>query len=348
MARIAAAAVKKKPNSVKAALNIKRSATIYKAAVPKLTKRFMGKELAQLELRMGVYEKAIVKAAKLGTLADVNAWLAVVSDDAKIGKMQRAVRKLVKESEAFMRQWTKTNMPKAYNSGVVLSKKMLKQSGLKLGKIARTNLHGSATNFAIEQMVGDMATGVGSISQKLNGAYRKTHVVNVARQTIENVANEAVANRFVKGTSSRDVEKRMFNNLRKSFTNSKGELKLVRVIGPSGKPRNYTLKNYTRMVARTRTREAQVQGTKNAMIELGQDFVQISDHATESEICKPYEGMIYSISGSGELNNPLFDGALDGETEPPYHPNCLHNIGPYIPEDDEVIVDPTGTYGGES
>ena len=315
---------------------------VARLATQTLGKRYMGKEVARLELRMAAYEKAIVKAAKLATMADVGAWLAVVSDGDKMRKMQREVRKLVRQSEEYVRQWTKINMPKAYKGGTVLTKETLKRSGLKLGKTKRTMLHGSAANFAIEQMIDDMSVAIGSISQKLNTAYRKTHVVNLARKKVEQIASEAVANRFIKGTSSRDVEARMFNNLRKSFTNAKGKLKLVRVVGPSGRPRNYTLKDYSRMVARTRTREAATEGTKNAMLEAGLDFVQISNHATDSAICKPYEGMIYSISGSGELSNPLFDGALDGESTPPYHPNCLHTIGPYVPDDSEIIRDPLG------
>jgi len=319
---------------------------VARLATPTLGKGHLGRNLAKFEQRMATYEQRIVKAAKLSTMADVDAWLAVVSDSGKIRKMQREVRKLVKQSEAYIRVWTKANMGRAYKDGTTLTKEALKKSGLKLGKTPRTKLDGSAVTFAIEQMVDDMSIAVGSISQKLNTAFRKTHVVNIERKRVELATNEAVANRFIQGTSSRDVETRMFNNLRKSFTNAKGELKLVRVVGPSGKPRNYTLKNYSRMVARTRTREAATAGTKNTLIEAGLDFVEISDHATESEICKPYEGMIYSISGSGELNNPLFDGALDGESTPPYHPNCLHTIGPYIPDDSEVVNDPTGNSGG--
>ena len=37
---------------------------------------------------------------------------------------------------------------------------------------------------------------------------------------------------------------------------------------------------------------------KNMAEEYGNDLIEISDHGTESEICKPFEGNTYSISGN--------------------------------------------------
>lgn len=81
--------------------------------------------------------------------------------------------------------------------------------------------------------------------------------------------------------------------------------------------RRWQLDVYTRMVARTTTREAMTAGTRNRMGEVGQDLVTISDHGTQCDICGPYEGETYSAAGA----TPGYE-VLD--EWPPFHPNCEH------------------------
>jgi hypothetical protein len=81
------------------------------------------------------------------------------------------------------------------------------------------------------------------------------------------------------------------------------------------------LDTYSEMATRTTTREAMSAGTRNRMLETGQDLVTISSHGTTTEICIPYEGETFSISGKTEGYDVL-------DTWPPFHPNCLHVATP--------------------
>jgi hypothetical protein len=83
----------------------------------------------------------------------------------------------------------------------------------------------------------------------------------------------------------------------------------------------WQLDTYTEMVARTTTREAMSAGTQNRMAELGEDLVTISSHAGACEICLPFDGNTYSISG----RTPGYDVLPEW---PPFHPNCLHVATP--------------------
>ena len=85
--------------------------------------------------------------------------------------------------------------------------------------------------------------------------------------------------------------------------------------------RNYNLKKYSKMVARTRLRKVQSEAVIRMSEEFGTDLVQVSDHGTTTEICLPFEGNVYSISGKSK-NHPVLT------ERPPYHPNCQHNISP--------------------
>jgi len=87
----------------------------------------------------------------------------------------------------------------------------------------------------------------------------------------------------------------------------------------SGGERHYDVKYYANMVMRTAIREIQTQATLKAANEVGSDLVQYSIHNTDCKVCIPFEGKIYSVSGSNQMFPPL-------ETTPPVHPNCLHSL----------------------
>lgn len=87
--------------------------------------------------------------------------------------------------------------------------------------------------------------------------------------------------------------------------------------------RNYNLKAYAELVARTRMREAQTEATKELCKEFDNDLVQFSKHDSPCEVCAPLEGQVFSISG----DDPKYPALTDEET-PPIHPCCGHNINP--------------------
>lgn len=84
---------------------------------------------------------------------------------------------------------------------------------------------------------------------------------------------------------------------------------------------------YTKMYARTRTREIQVEGIRTRMHENGLRLVQISEHIDVDgmDICNEYESNIYCTEGT----HPKYPQIPE---YPPYHPNCAHVITPYVEE----------------
>jgi hypothetical protein len=81
------------------------------------------------------------------------------------------------------------------------------------------------------------------------------------------------------------------------------------------------LEPYAKMAIRTTTREAVSYGTANRMAEAGLDLVTISQHEDSDEVCDEYAGNTYSLSGASD-EYPLL------EEFPPFHPNCVHVMGP--------------------
>ena len=102
--------------------------------------------------------------------------------------------------------------------------------------------------------------------------------------------------------------------------------------------RRWSLHTYGSMVLRTTSRQAEVLAvlTKDP----AQDLYKISSHNTSCKLCAPYEGRVYSVSGT----DPDFPALSDafGKIDPTgpdslanswlnIHPNCLHSLVPWTP-----------------
>ena len=102
--------------------------------------------------------------------------------------------------------------------------------------------------------------------------------------------------------------------------------------------RNWSLHTYCSMVSRTTSRQAEVLAVLTADPE--QDLYRISSHGTTCAICAPFEGRVYSKSGTNPDYPPL--SAAFGKQDPNgpdtlantwlnIHPSCLHSILPWTP-----------------
>ena len=100
--------------------------------------------------------------------------------------------------------------------------------------------------------------------------------------------------------------------------------------------RRWSLHTYCSMVSRTTSRQAEVLSVLTADPE--QDLYRISVNGTTCGICAPYEGRVYSKSGTNPDYPPL--AAAFGKQDPAgpdilantwlnMHPGCLHSILPY-------------------
>ena len=102
--------------------------------------------------------------------------------------------------------------------------------------------------------------------------------------------------------------------------------------------RRWSLHTYCSMVSRTTSRQAEVLSVLTADPE--QDLYRISVNGTTCGICAPYEGRVYSKSGTNPDYPPL--AAAFGKQDPDgpdtlantwlnLHPQCQHSIAPWSP-----------------
>ena len=102
--------------------------------------------------------------------------------------------------------------------------------------------------------------------------------------------------------------------------------------------RTMKLDTYSEMVARTQTGNAARQASVNRLQEYGIDLVQISTHAPCSNLCQPWQGRVYSISGTSDKYLSLGEAISGGL----YHVNCKHTQSGYIEGVSQVSRSPVG------
>ena len=99
--------------------------------------------------------------------------------------------------------------------------------------------------------------------------------------------------------------------------------------------RRVQLDSYSEMVARTQTQQAFNQANWNRLQERGQDLVVISVHYPCSDLCEPFQGEIFSISG----NHPTYPSLQVPINELVFRPNCGHHTSGWTEGDGKPDTD---------
>ena len=183
--------------------------------------------------------------------------------------------------------------------------KTLKAAGLKT----------QAADNRAAQLLADQAQQ--KIADASLAAGRKTE------EGLRRIALNEISGASSQGDSVKQSADRVLKELADRGMISKGEngTKLVEILGKDGKTRNYQAEKYAKMVVRTTAREAHTAAVKQQMLQAGLDLVEVSSHDSSCDICGPYDGNVYSISG----NTAGYDVLNE---EPPFHPNCSHVLTP--------------------
>lgn len=211
------------------------------------------------------------------------------------------VQAITKGLEAASREWAETHVPNLYLHN-------LKIVDMAAGRTdaALTAVHQEAITQLARTVVEDLDHVTGGVGRAVRDAYREATLRGVTSGETEGLTRREVSKRIVGDLKERGVT---------GFTDKSG--------------REWAMGDYAEMAARTTTREASWQGTANRMLEVGLDLVEISEHAESCELCAPWQGQVVSMTGETEGYPTLAEAEAEGFG----HPNCVHDILPYLPEE---------------
>ena len=235
------------------------------------------------------------------------------------GKTQTLIqiRAVIASSELAVKDWLVTAVAGSYIDGANSMYADIRKLKVKVpdGRVVQQNftkdlikqvdlltVHKDAINALVSDAYLDFANGMNGLvrgaEHQLNDALKKQiRAINISKQ--------------ITGTSIKTIAKEV-----EEVIGKQGFSVLVDRGG-----RQWSLKRYSNMLVRTHTIKAANEGAINRAVEFGIDIVEISTHPGACEICRPYEGKKYSISGRSEDFPAL-------TVQIPIHPNCRHSILP--------------------
>ena len=99
---------------------------------------------------------------------------------------------------------------------------------------------------------------------------------------------------------------------------------------------NVPISTYSELVARNAGQNAALQASANRLTERNYDLVRVNQYAGASNLCFPWQGGVYSLSGRSDQYPSMSEATFDGSTGL-WHPNCGHSYSAYIPGTSEDL-----------
>jgi len=245
------------------------------------------------------------------------------------------VRAILDALTGTAEEWCRFHVPTLYKAGLAVVESHLQPGGLSHfahpGEITpmdlgMTRLDHEAVAMLVENAslrLGEANSYCGQwIESMIARAKRTAQLYGSAakamavQQAIRDATLKTMIEAFAKGATRQEASKAFLAALRKRGVTC--------FIDRSG--RQWPMRQYAEMVARTVAQEAQRHGIQNRMMQSGHDLVEVSDHADECPRCKPWEGRILSLTGRTK-GYPTVDDAYAAGL---FHPRCAHVTLPYI------------------
>ncbi len=193
------------------------------------------------------------------------------------------------------RQWCEQAIPRIYTEGAGFADAQLKALGVS-ANIGFGAIHQQAVKVLADntyQRLQDVAQVIGRRSEGLYRQYalETTRQSIIGHKTWKQVAREYQDRLRAKGVTG--------------FRDATG--------------REWNMKTYAEMVARTTTMEAHLTGTGNRLLENGRDLVKVSAHPNACEKCRPWEGKVLSLTGK----TPGYPTLQEAKDAGLFHPRCF-------------------------
>jgi len=294
--------------------------------MPSLDADFQRREIERLIL---VFERA--RRELLAVLRSVNATdFQVARSTELVGQIDDIVAQLRQSAHS----WIMGTLPDSYAAGAVLAARAFNRPLPTMSGIHATSVAALAAEVEASldgEALASIAPFAGSVfirAKQTVIAYERLMqelgVAEVRGLTIRDITQRLAA-AFREGAAARLRLGDVVDPQLRADLEATAEGRLIRIVGKDGKARNYDLGWYAETVGRTATREAASEGVLVMTQQFGGDLVQISVHEGSCPICLPWQGKVFSISGTHADFPPLTD-----DVTPPLHPRCEHILLPIV------------------
>lgn len=278
-----------------------------------------------------------LSAKRLAQIAEREERLVAIYKDAYMRLLETIARKSAKGSMAVferslladvqrileslgvdMKQWVEQDLPQIYRTSAEAVYEAFITAGIDLPPFSASfaKVNESTVRVLADNMNMQLTKAHNMVARRVASALRDTQL-------------ELVTQKLTTGMTVRQVKQAMVARM-----SEEGFVAFEDIRG-----RRHRLDSYSEMVARTVTREATNAGMMDQLQAMGRDLVQMSTHFATCDICAPYAGRVYTLTGStpGYPKLSVVPGFDRGYKV--VHPNCRHVLQPYV---EELADDPQG------
>lgn len=232
----------------------------------------------------------------------------------RLGSLQIQVREILTQLRRDSRRWADKILPPIFQRAVDESFADLAAINFELtpADAAFSRLNQRTVETLVADATEDLVKAVEDSGRNIMRRLRAAELQGVRDQLV----SRTLAEKSLEGADVRKQTQAITEILQKPMVNIVNGRRLNSV-------------HYARLVAVTRTREAATLGVVNTMLYHGIDLVKVSSHPHKKDICTPFDGKIFSISGRSDQFPPLSATPNGG---PPFHPFCRHVTLPFVEE----------------
>jgi hypothetical protein len=166
----------------------------------------------------------------------------------------------------------------------------------------------------IEAMIDDTFEDILQAHSKMD-----TNLKKLVREVQGEVLRNQIAMQRGTVTSAKELKSAL---IKEGFSKKLVDDNWVGIVDAGG--RRWDLTTYTKMVARTKLQQVQIEGARIQALENDSDLAMISSHGAKDS-CSQFEGVIVSLEGRSREYRTLGEVRGSGLI---FHPNCQHSVHP--------------------
>lgn len=141
------------------------------------------------------------------------------------------------------------------------------------------------------------------------------------KRVIRQIVAENMKGKEVSGTAAKVFRKQIIKDLRKELLSAVD----FAIVDRAGK--RWSIEQYSKMIARTKIMQAQLDATISQALFDGAYYGVISSHGSKHASCRIWEGRTVKLTPEAPGNYPLISD-LRARGSGIFHPNCKHHVLP--------------------
>jgi hypothetical protein len=226
--------------------------------------------------------------------------------------VEREINKILVTADEQASSWVKKAIEEAYKTGAAYAIYCLGDArSLTISK-ELVNLDHPLAKMAIKTIAETTYADLLLMTQNTRQRIKDT----ITKVVIENMKNKEL------GRSAREISNQIIKDLREQAMKDVS----FSIVDRAGK--HWTVESYSKMIARTKIMQAQIDGTVNESLTREAFYGVISSHGSKHASCARWEGRIVKLDGTAPGDFPLLS-TLRMRGSGIFHPNCKHHVLPF-------------------